>query len=45
MAPDKEPVRKKKALEDLAREETAKAAMEDSKKQDEEERSSCDDWD
>ena len=46
MKPDKEPEKKKaKALEELAREETAEAAMADSKKQEEEERASCEDWD
>lgn len=46
MNPDKEPEKKKaKALEELAREEAAEAAMADSKKQEEEERASCGDWD
>ena len=46
MNPDKEPEKKKaKTVEDLAREETAEAAMADSKKQEEEERASCEDWD
>ncbi|MFA6328494.1 MAG: hypothetical protein WCY41_03540 [Candidatus Micrarchaeia archaeon] len=46
MKPDKEPEKKKaKALEELAMEEAAEAAMADSKKQEESERSSCEDWD
>ena len=46
MKPDTEPEKKKaKALEELAKEETAEAAMADSKKQEEEERASCEDWD
>ncbi|MFA5930314.1 MAG: hypothetical protein WC861_05515 [Candidatus Micrarchaeia archaeon] len=46
MNPDKEPEKKKaKALEELAMEEAAEAAMADSKKQEEEERASCEDWD
>ena len=44
MKPDKEPEKKKaKALEELASEEAAEAAMADSKKQEEEERASCED--
>ena len=46
MNPDKEPEKKKaKALEELAKEEAAQVAMADSKKQEEEERASCEDWD
>ena len=46
MKPDKEPEKKKaKALEELARKEAAEVAMADSKKQEEEERASCEDWD
>ena len=37
--------KKAKALEALAKEEAAQAAMADSKKQEEEERASCEDWD